>query len=120
MHVANWHISDEFISVHFDRLRVIRSLLAHGADVNASMTATNRLDARSGPTIGVAGTYPASATAGARPTLSPRTSARTMGITSETPDRPNLCRICAGEAFDPTARTGTRLLTDATLNRSRA
>jgi ankyrin repeat protein len=38
VHVANWHISDEFISVHFDRLRVIRSLLAHGADVNGRNT----------------------------------------------------------------------------------
>ena len=38
VHVANWHISDEFISVHFDRLRVIRSLLAHGADINGRNT----------------------------------------------------------------------------------
>jgi ankyrin repeat protein len=38
VHVANWHISDQFISVHFDRLRVIRSLLAHGADVNGRNT----------------------------------------------------------------------------------
>ncbi len=34
VHVANWHISDEFIVVHLDRIRVLRSLLAHGADVN--------------------------------------------------------------------------------------
>jgi len=34
VHVANWHISDQFINVRFDRLRVIKSLLAHGADVN--------------------------------------------------------------------------------------
>jgi uncharacterized protein len=34
VHVANWHISDEFISVNIDRLRVIKSLLKHGADVN--------------------------------------------------------------------------------------
>ena len=32
VHVANWHISDEFISSNIDRLRVIKSLLAHGAD----------------------------------------------------------------------------------------
>ena len=38
VHVANWHISDQFISVHFDRLHVIRSLLAHGADVNGRNT----------------------------------------------------------------------------------
>ena len=38
VHVANWHISDQFISVHFDRLRVIRSLLAHGADINGRNT----------------------------------------------------------------------------------
>lgn len=38
VHVANWHISDQFISVHFDRLRVIKSLLAHGADVNGRNT----------------------------------------------------------------------------------
>ena len=38
MHVANWHISDEFISVNIDRLRVIKSLLAHGADVNGRNT----------------------------------------------------------------------------------
>jgi ankyrin repeat protein len=38
VHVANWHISDEFISVHIDRLRVIKSLLAHGADVNGRNT----------------------------------------------------------------------------------
>jgi len=34
IHVANWHISDQFINVKLDRLRVIKSLLAHGADVN--------------------------------------------------------------------------------------
>ena len=33
VHVANWHISDQFISVNLDRLRVIRALLDHGADV---------------------------------------------------------------------------------------
>jgi len=38
VHVANWHISDQFISVHFDRLRVIRLLVAHGADVNGRNT----------------------------------------------------------------------------------
>jgi ankyrin repeat protein len=38
VHVANWHISDEFISVRIDRLRVIKSLLKHGADVNARNT----------------------------------------------------------------------------------
>ena len=34
VHVANWHVSDQFIAVHLDRMRVIRSLLASGADVN--------------------------------------------------------------------------------------
>ena len=34
VHVANWHISDEFISVNIDRFRVIKSLLKHGAEVN--------------------------------------------------------------------------------------
>jgi ankyrin repeat protein len=34
VHVANWEISDELIAVQIDRLRVIKSLLAHGADVN--------------------------------------------------------------------------------------
>ena len=34
VHVANWHVSDQFIAVHLDRLRVLRSLLAHGADVD--------------------------------------------------------------------------------------
>ena len=38
VHVANWHISDQFIAVNLDRLRVIRSLLAHGADVNGRNT----------------------------------------------------------------------------------
>ncbi len=38
VHVANWHISDQFISVNMDRMRVIRSLLAHGADVNGRNT----------------------------------------------------------------------------------
>jgi uncharacterized protein len=38
VHVANWHISDEFISVNIDRLRVIKSLLARGADVNGRNT----------------------------------------------------------------------------------
>jgi len=38
VHVANWHISDQFISVHFDRLRVIKSLLQHGADINGRNT----------------------------------------------------------------------------------
>ena len=34
VHVANWHVSDEFISVNIDRMRVIRALLKHGAAVN--------------------------------------------------------------------------------------
>jgi uncharacterized protein len=34
VHVANWHISDQFIVVKIDRMRVIKALLAHGADVN--------------------------------------------------------------------------------------
>ena len=38
VHVANWHISDEFISVNIDRLRVIKSLLKHGAEVNGRNT----------------------------------------------------------------------------------
>ncbi len=38
VHVANWHISDQFIAVKIDRLRVIKSLLAHGADVNGRIT----------------------------------------------------------------------------------
>ena len=44
VHVANWHISDQFISVNIDRLRVLRALLAHGADVNGrnSMGCTTR------------------------------------------------------------------------------
>ena len=28
VHVANWHISDQFIAVKLDRIRVINSLLA--------------------------------------------------------------------------------------------
>jgi uncharacterized protein len=38
VHVANWHLSDQFIAVKFDRLRVIRSLLEHGADVNGRIS----------------------------------------------------------------------------------
>ena len=38
VHVANWHVSDEFISVNIDRLRVIKSLIKHGADVNGRNT----------------------------------------------------------------------------------
>ena len=38
VHVANWHISDQFIVVNLDRLRIITSLLAHGADVNGRNT----------------------------------------------------------------------------------
>jgi uncharacterized protein len=38
VHVANWHISDQFIVVKMDRLRIIKSLLAHGADVNGRNT----------------------------------------------------------------------------------
>jgi ankyrin repeat protein len=38
VHVANWHISDQFIAVHIDRLRIISSLLAHGADVNGRIS----------------------------------------------------------------------------------
>ena len=34
VHVANWQVSDQFIAVQIDRLRVIKSLLDHGADVN--------------------------------------------------------------------------------------
>jgi ankyrin repeat protein len=36
--VANWHISDQFIAVQLDRVRVITSLLAHGADVNGRIS----------------------------------------------------------------------------------
>ena len=38
VHVANWHLSDQFIAVKMDRLRVIRSLLDHGADVNGRIS----------------------------------------------------------------------------------
>ena len=38
VHVANWHISDQFIAVKLDRVRVINSLLAHGADVNGRIS----------------------------------------------------------------------------------
>ena len=38
MHVANWHVSDDFIIVNIDRMRIIKSLLAHGADVNGRNT----------------------------------------------------------------------------------
>ncbi len=38
IHVANWHLSDQFIAVHIDRLRVVTSLLAHGADVNGRIS----------------------------------------------------------------------------------
>lgn len=38
IHVANWHISDEFIAVNIDRLRVVKALIKHGADVNARNT----------------------------------------------------------------------------------
>lgn len=34
VHVANWHVSDQFISVNMDRLRIIKALLKHGAEVN--------------------------------------------------------------------------------------
>jgi len=38
VHVANWHTSDQFIAVHIDKIRVITSLLDHGADVNGRNT----------------------------------------------------------------------------------
>jgi len=38
VHVANWHISDQFIGVKIDKVRVIKSLLAHGADVNGRIS----------------------------------------------------------------------------------
>ncbi len=38
VHVANWHVSDEFVSVIVDRMRIVKSLLKHGADVNARNT----------------------------------------------------------------------------------
>ena len=38
VHVSNWHISDQFIAVSMDRLRVIKSLLRYGADVNGRNT----------------------------------------------------------------------------------
>jgi uncharacterized protein len=38
IHVANWHISDQFIAVHIDRMRVVTSLLDHGADVNGRIS----------------------------------------------------------------------------------
>jgi ankyrin repeat protein len=38
VHVANWHLSDQFIVVKMDRLRIIGSLLDHGADVNGRIS----------------------------------------------------------------------------------
>jgi len=38
VHVANWHVSDEFISANVDRLGIIKLLVAHGADVNGRNT----------------------------------------------------------------------------------
>lgn len=38
VHVANWHVSDEFVLANVDRLRLIKSLVAHGADVNGRNT----------------------------------------------------------------------------------
>jgi uncharacterized protein len=38
VHVANWHISDEFIASNIDRIRIIKALVAHGADVNGRNT----------------------------------------------------------------------------------
>ena len=38
VHVANWHVSDDLIIVNIDRMRIIKSLLAHGADVNGRNT----------------------------------------------------------------------------------
>ena len=38
VHVANWHTSDQFIAVKMDRIRIITSLLAHGADVNGRIS----------------------------------------------------------------------------------
>ena len=38
VHVANWHISDQYIVANLDRIRIIESLLAHGADVNGRNT----------------------------------------------------------------------------------
>jgi ankyrin repeat protein len=38
VHVANWHVSDQFVSVNLDRLRIIKSLLKHGAEVNGRNT----------------------------------------------------------------------------------
>jgi ankyrin repeat protein len=38
VHVANWHTSDQFIAVKMDRLRIIKSLLEHGADVNGRIS----------------------------------------------------------------------------------
>ncbi len=38
VHVANWHISDQFILANLDRMRIIKSLVAHGADVNGRNT----------------------------------------------------------------------------------
>ena len=38
IHAANWHISDEFVAINLDRLRIVKSLIAHGADVNSRNT----------------------------------------------------------------------------------
>jgi ankyrin repeat protein len=38
VHVANWHISDQFVVVNLDRLRILKSLLAYGADINGRNT----------------------------------------------------------------------------------
>jgi ankyrin repeat protein len=38
VHIANWHTSDQFIAVRMDKMRIIKSLLDHGADVNGRNT----------------------------------------------------------------------------------
>jgi len=38
VHVANWHISDQYIAVKIDKVGIIESLLAHGADVNGRIS----------------------------------------------------------------------------------
>jgi ankyrin repeat protein len=37
VHMANWEVGDVHFSVTFDKVRVIKSLLAHGANVNAQI-----------------------------------------------------------------------------------
>ncbi|PBD01052.1 hypothetical protein BX281_9196 [Streptomyces sp. Ag82_O1-15] len=84
------------------------SLASTTASCAASSHVRNNSSTAPGAWNGDADTYPIGLTWAETPTPRPKTRVFTIGIVPDTPDCAILCRSWAGQALEPTARTGTR------------